>query len=90
MKTKKKRDLRRKSELSLGKPNTRRFWFRPTFYLPQNGEPFHEEINHAKKTLRATQSSFAGHRLGSPDVEVDYIEIDKGLLFMTNDAAKTT
>ena len=44
-----KKDFRRKSELILGKPNRRRFWFRPAFHLPQNGKPFHEEINRGKR-----------------------------------------
>ena len=39
----------RKTELISGKPNRRRCRFRPSFCLPQNGKPFHQEINLAKR-----------------------------------------
>ena len=41
---------RRKTELISGKPNRRRCRFRPSFYLPRNGKPFHQEINLAKRS----------------------------------------
>ena len=70
MKTKKK-NLRRKSELISGKPNRRRFWFRTTFYLQQNGKPFHEEINHAEKPCGPHKTASCGHShgLGSPALQ---------------------
>ena len=48
-KKKEKKGLGGKVKLISGKPNRRRFWFRPFFYLPQNGKPFRKEINLAKR-----------------------------------------
>ena len=50
------------------------------FYLPQNGKPFHEEINHTKRPWGPHETALLAKGLGSPDVEADYTEIDNGLL----------